>query len=143
MGNKEANRASVLVIDALISRMDSILIINILIPVLDAHGEESEIKQACLNTLKSVLDKCAVGSLNNDIVDNIMPSILQCYESSLSNTRKSACLPRFSSSGHRKRRAAATATVLTARQIEAPAAVHQKAEKWLKENIKNKLKKKN
>jgi len=88
---QQANRASVLVIDALISRMDSILIINILIPVLDAHGEESEIKQACLNTLKSVLDKCAVGSLNNDIVDNIMPSILQCYESSLSNTRKSAC----------------------------------------------------
>lgn len=89
--NREVNREAESALSSLIQTVEPTLVIKTLVPILESQTNESDIKEYCLTKLDVVLRRCQAGQLTSEIVDSIMPCILQCYFSQRSNTRKVSC----------------------------------------------------
>jgi len=85
---KEIVKAAEEASTTLCSAVQPTKVIEILGPL--AKTDEPEIAQACLKMMTCAMNRCSPGDLTVEQVDEIIPGILQCYDSEKSGVRKAA-----------------------------------------------------
>jgi len=84
-------RAVETAIQTFLSIIDIKTSIEILIDKILSNSDSSEIQQLCLLTLNEAFDRCKPNSIPNDVINQLMPVLTQCYSSKQSSVRKVSC----------------------------------------------------